>query len=186
MVLKWYTAWSSIEEVPYCFSRSCVKFQGHTGQKKIHWFWKKNWAFPDCKSSFNPLMAMKWCTNLEATWERCPIVFQGHLLNFKVLRDKRSPILIQIERSQTVTPIWIHLWLWNDAQSLMCYIRGALSFSKVIRQISKSHRKKIANFDPNWASQITGVLIICSTVCSGANQRKHQSSVPRAFSRRTH
>ena len=24
-----------IEEVPYCFSRSSVKFQGHTGQKKI-------------------------------------------------------------------------------------------------------------------------------------------------------
>ena len=26
-------AWSSIEEVPYCFSRSSQKFQGHTGQK---------------------------------------------------------------------------------------------------------------------------------------------------------
>ena len=30
------------------------------------------------------------------------------------------------------------------------------------------------------ASQITGVSIVCSTVCSGADQRKHQSSAQRA------
>ena len=29
-----YKASSSIEEVPYCFSRSSITFQGHTGQKK--------------------------------------------------------------------------------------------------------------------------------------------------------
>ena len=29
-----YKAWSSIEEVPYCFWRSSVKFQGHTAKKK--------------------------------------------------------------------------------------------------------------------------------------------------------
>ena len=28
-----HKAWSSIEEVPSCFSRSSIKFQGHTGQK---------------------------------------------------------------------------------------------------------------------------------------------------------
>ena len=27
-----HKAWSSIENVPYCFSSSSVKFQGHTGQ----------------------------------------------------------------------------------------------------------------------------------------------------------
>ena len=31
------------------------------------------------------------------------------------------------------------------------------------------------------ASQITGVLIVSSTVCSGADQRKHKSSVSLAF-----
>ena len=30
-----HKAWSSIEEVPYCFSRSYVKLQGHTAQKII-------------------------------------------------------------------------------------------------------------------------------------------------------
>ena len=36
------------------------------------------------------------------------------------------------------------------------------------------------------ASQITGVSIVCSTVCSGAGQRKHQSSASLAFVRGIH
>ena len=36
------------------------------------------------------------------------------------------------------------------------------------------------------ASQITGVLIVYSTVCSGADQRKHQSSASLAFVRGIH
>ena len=36
------------------------------------------------------------------------------------------------------------------------------------------------------ASQITGVSIVYSTVCSGANQRKHQSSASLAFVRGIH
>ena len=40
---------------------------------------------------------------------------------------------------------------WNDAQSLMCHRRGVLLFFKVICQILRSYRKKIIDFDPNWA-----------------------------------
>ena len=36
------------------------------------------------------------------------------------------------------------------------------------------------------ASQITAVSSVCSTVCSGADQRKHQSSAPLAFVRGIH
>ena len=36
------------------------------------------------------------------------------------------------------------------------------------------------------ASQITGVLIIYSTVCAGEDQRKHQSSAPLASVRKIH
>ena len=36
------------------------------------------------------------------------------------------------------------------------------------------------------ASQITGVSIVYSTVCSGADQQKHQSSVSLAFVRGIH
>ena len=95
-----HRAWSSIVEVPYCFSRSYVKFQGHTALKIIEF--DPNWAFPDSNSSLNLPMAMKCCPNLETAKERCPIVFQGHPSNFKVTRDKTSPILTQIGRFRTI------------------------------------------------------------------------------------
>ena len=225
-----HKAWSRIEEVPYCFSRSSVKLQGHTALKIVEF--DPNWAFPDCNSSLNSPMAMKCCTKLETAKERCPIVFQGHPSNFKVTRDKTSQILTQIgrfrtigrsqlsnpsdlpcyrfaaflavtkqlnewyfpsvclsvtpfwlcshhriimkfsgvitndrsdvhakgrgqrskvkvtevntplSRFRTVTPVWIHIWWWNDVQSFMLLMRGALLFFKVIRQISRSHSSK--------------------------------------------
>ena len=93
-------AWSSIVEVPYCFSRSYVQFQGHTALKIVEF--DPNWAFPDCNSSLNSPMAMKCCTKLETAKERCPIVFQGHPSNFKVTRYKTSLILTQIGRFWTI------------------------------------------------------------------------------------
>ena len=95
-----HRAWSSTVEVPYCFSRSYVKFQGHTALKIVEF--DPNWAFPDSNSSLNSPMAMKWCTKLETAQERCPIVFQGHPSNFKVTRDKTSTILTQIGRFRTI------------------------------------------------------------------------------------
>ena len=52
-----------IEEVPYCFWRSSVKFQGHTALKNVEF--DPDWAFPDCNSSLNSPMATKCCTKLE-------------------------------------------------------------------------------------------------------------------------
>ena len=95
-----HRAWSSIEEVPYCFWRSSVKFQGHIALKIVEF--DPNWAFPDCNSSFNSPMAMKCCTKLETAKKRCPIFFQGHPSNFKVTLDKTSPILTQIGHFRTI------------------------------------------------------------------------------------
>ena len=54
---------NSIEEVPYCFARSYVRFQGRTALKIVEF--DPDWAFPDCNSSFNKPMATKCCTKLE-------------------------------------------------------------------------------------------------------------------------
>ena len=64
---------------------------------------------------------------------------------------KVTEVTTQLYRFRTVTPVWIHIWWWNDAYSLMLLRRGALLFFKVIRQISRSHGAKIAEFDPDWA-----------------------------------
>ena len=48
-----HKAWNSKGEVPYCFSRSSIKFQGHTGQNITDF--DPNWEFPDCR----PVAAFK-------------------------------------------------------------------------------------------------------------------------------
>ena len=193
-----HKAWSSIEEVPYCFSRSYVKSQGHTGLKIVDF--DPNWAFPDCISSLKSLMATNWCTMLEIQLKRCPIVFSCNQAALQMVfsvcpsvrlsvcpsvrlsvclsvtpfwlcshhriimkfsgvitndqskvhakgQGQRSKVKVtevttQLNRFRTVTPVWIHIWWWNDAYSLMLLRRGALLFFKVIRQISRSHGSK--------------------------------------------
>ena len=131
-----HRAWCSIVEVPYRFSRSYVKFQGHTALKIVEF--DPNWAFPDCNSSLNSPMAMKCCTKLETAKERCPIVFQGHPSNFKVTRDKTSPILTQIGRFWTIGRSQL-----SNPSDLPCW-GSSVKFLGHTAQ-------KIINFDPNWA-----------------------------------
>ena len=79
------------------------------------------------------------------------LFFRGHPSNFEVTRDKKSPILTRIEHFQTVAPVWIRWWLWNDAQSLIWYRRGGLLFFEVLYQVSRSHGlQKIDDLNPIW------------------------------------
>ena len=55
---------------------------------------------------------------------------------------KVTEVTTQLNCFRTVTPVWIHIWWWNDAYSLIVLRRGALLFLKVIRQISRSHGSK--------------------------------------------
>ena len=131
-----HKAWSNIEEVPYCFSRSSVKFQGHTALKIVKF--DPNWAFPDCNSSVNSPMAMKCYTKLKTAKERCPVVFQGHPSICKVTRDKTSPILTQIGRFRTIGRSQL-----SNPSDLPCS-RSSFKF--------QGHTAlKIVEFDLDWA-----------------------------------
>ena len=57
-------------------------------------------------------------------------------------RVKVTEVNSQLSSFRTVTPVWIQISWWNDAQSLMLLRRGALLFFKVIRQISRSRSSK--------------------------------------------
>ena len=48
-----HKAWNSKGEVPFCFPRSSIKFQGHTVQNITDF--DPNWAFPD----YRPVAAFK-------------------------------------------------------------------------------------------------------------------------------
>ena len=98
-----HKAWSSIEDVLYCFSRPSVKFQGHTGQTIVDF--DPNWAFPDCNPSLNSLMAMKWWTNL-TQHSRCARLF------FKVIRQ------IQGHTGQIIADFDPN-WVFPDCNSIL-------------------------------------------------------------------
>ena len=130
-----HRARSSKVKVPYCFSRSSIKFQGHTALKIVEF--DPKWAFPDCNSSLNSAMAMKCCTKLETAKERCPIIFQGHQSNFKVTRYKASPILTQIGRFRTIGQSQL-----SNPSDLPCS-RSSVKFQ------GHTALKSVA-FDPDW------------------------------------
>ena len=94
-----HKAWSSNEEVPYCFWRSSAKFQGHTALKSVEF--DPDWAFLDCNSSLNSPMATKWCTKLEVAWKRCPIVFSCDQAALWMVFSVRLSVCL------SVTPFWL-------------------------------------------------------------------------------
>ena len=152
-----HRAWSSIVEVPYCFSRSYVKCQGHTALKIVEF--DPNWAFPDCNSSLNSLMAMKCCTKLETAKERCPIVFQGHPLNFKVTRYKTSPNLTQIGPFRTIG----RLQLSNPSDLPCCIFENVWNILWSTSMFYEPLRPSLISLWRCWLS-IMGIPIIKMTI----------------------
>ena len=71
-------------------------------------------------------------------------------------KRSRSKVMVtevktQFSRFWTVSRFWIHIWRWNDAQSLMSHRRGAPLFSRSSVKFQGHLGQKIANFDLNWA-----------------------------------
>ena len=122
--------------MPYCFAKSSFQFQGRAALKIVEF--DPDCAFPDCNSSLNSPMAMKCCTKLETAKERCPIVFQSHPSNFKVTRDKTSPILTQIGRFWTVGRSQL-----SNPSDLPCYYMLDMLFSCDILTYSWENCSKI-------------------------------------------
>ena len=98
-----HRASSSIEEVPYCFSRSYVKLQGHTALKIVDF--DPNWAFPDFNSSLESPMATKWCAKLEVALKRCPFVFSCNQAALQMVFSVCLSVCPSVRLS--VTPFWL-------------------------------------------------------------------------------
>ena len=143
-----HKAWSSIEEVPYCFWGSSVKFQGHTALKIFEF--EPNWAFPDCNSSFNSPMVTKWCTKLEVNR-------RGALLFFKVIHQISSHMALKIVEFD---PNWAFPDCnssLNSPMAMKCCIKletakeRCPSFPRLSIKFQGHTVQNITDFDPNWA-----------------------------------
>ena len=76
-----HKAWCSIEDVPYCFPRSSIEFQGNTGQNIANF--NLNWSFRTVTPVSNSMDGIEMMHNAWHSIEEVPIVFRGHPSNFK-------------------------------------------------------------------------------------------------------
>ena len=102
------------------------------------------WYFPSVRPSVTPFwlcphhrIIMKFSGVI--TSDKSDIHAKGQGQRSKV---KVTEVTTQLNRFQTVTPVWIHIWWWNETYNLIMLRRSALLFFKVICQISRSHGSK--------------------------------------------
>ena len=105
---------------------------------------------------FSPSVCPSVCLSITPFWlcshHRINMKFSGVITSDRSVVHAQGPgqrskvkvteVPTQLYRFQTVTPVWIHIWWWYDAYSLIMLRRGALLFFKVIHQISRSHGSK--------------------------------------------
>ena len=114
------------------------------------------WFSPSVRPSVCPSVRPSVCPSVTSFWlcshNRIIMKFSGVITSNRSdvhakgqgqrSKVKVTEVTTQPNHFRTVTPVWIHIWWWNDAYSLIMLRRGALLFFKVIHQISRSHRSK--------------------------------------------
>ena len=90
-----------------------------------------------------PVMVPSW--NFQE-WLSLTMVMFMQKVKCQRSKVKVTEVKTQFSHLRTVTPVWIHIWPWNDAQGLMLLRREL--FFKIICQISRSQgTKKPTSFD---------------------------------------
>ena len=143
-----HKAWSSIEEVSFCFSRSSVKFQGHTAKK-----WSNLTQIGRFRT-VTPVWIHQWLRNYAKAWNsieemsyyfsRSYVELQGHTA-LKIVEfdpDWSFPDCNSILNSP-MAPKWC-------TKLAVTLTRCPIVFFKVIRQISRSHGSKNRQIWPRW------------------------------------
>ena len=106
------------------------------------------WYFPSVRLSVCPSVTPFWLySHHRIIMKFSGVITKGQGKVHAKGQGQRSKVKVTevttpLNRFRTVTPVWIHIWWWNDTSSLVLLRRGALLFFKVIRQISRSHGAK--------------------------------------------
>ena len=169
-----HKAWSNIEEVPHCFSRSSIKFQGHTGQKIADF--DLNWAFPDCNFCLNSPMDLKWRTKLDVVcsipyyFSRSSIKFQGHT-GWKI-NDLDQIWARLLGRSQLSNPsdlpcsIAAGLIRWPSVSTSVVYSNTGLRVPKSVLLRARATNSSSSVHKPAYYWQRTGLAELLKSSAS--------------------
>ena len=86
---------------------------------------------------------------------------------------KVTEVNTQLNRFRTVTPVWIHIWWWNDAYSLMMLRRGALLFLAVTKQLYEWFSPSVTPF---WLCSHHRIIMKFSGVVTSDKSDVHAKS----------
>ena len=130
-----HKAWSRLDELPCRLSRSSAKFRGLTGQN-IEDF-DLHSTFPDCKSSLNWPMAMKWFTKLDVAQERWPIVItrDSEVIMFSPCVFVSVCLSVCLCLSRCLSGRFNYEWLVPHKQYFACTLLGMSSCASYVSLI---------------------------------------------------
>ena len=124
-----HKAWNSKGEMPYCFPRSSIKFQGHTGQ---YTDFDPNWAFPD----YRPVAAFK-SLNFALFEIILYIITTPESLHCILSNQKSLFILLWLPRSQQ----------WKEIDGLVQYCSKSIAKALELLQQSCTKPSKCMKHD---------------------------------------
>ena len=141
-----HKAWSSIEEVPYCFWRSSGKFQGHTAKKNRRIWLRLGVSRLLLQFEFTngyEMLHKAWSSKEEVPFfSRSSVKFQGHTAkkNRRIwLRLGVSGLLLQFEFTNGYE--MLHK-AWSSKEEVPFFSRSSVKFQDHTAQ-------KIINFAPH-------------------------------------
>ena len=115
-----HKAWNSKGEVPYCFPRSSIKFQGNTGQNITDF--DPNWAFPD----YRPVAAFK--SLRFALFFHLPIV----IISCHIQLFCNKTLVYQYQLS-IIAQTWTKCFLFSKIADILQTLSGFLSLYENFR-----------------------------------------------------
>ena len=141
-----HKAWSSIEEVPYCFWRSSVKFQGHSAKKNRRFSPKL--GFLDRKiDNLNPIWVRLLGRSQLSNPSDLPCYTQSALLQLVMVGSPRRGNLVHIEEN-----LWAFLAATKQLQECF-FFRPSVCLSvchTFFTMFSSSYHHEIFRSDYQW------------------------------------
>ena len=101
------------------------------------------WFSPSVRPSVHPSITPFWlCSHHRIIMKFSEVISNDRSNVHARSQGQRSKVKVtevntQLSRFRTVTPVWIQIWWWNDAQSLMLLRRGALLFLAATKQLNE-------------------------------------------------
>ena len=87
---------------------------------------------------------------------------------------KVTEVTTQLNRFQIATPVWIHIWWWNDTYSLMFLRRGALLFLAATKQLYKWYFPSVClSVTPFWPCSHHRIIMKFSGVVTNDQSKVH-------------